>query len=46
LIAQTYIIVPIKKWCSIKDDNRTLFGLGDVDLIDKYTAIKEEEDDE
>jgi len=32
-------------WCSIKDDNRTLFGLEDVDLIDTYTAMNEEEDD-
>jgi hypothetical protein len=33
-------------WCSIKDDNRTLFGIEEVDLIDTYTAMDEEEDDE
>ena len=36
----------ILTWCSIKDANRTLFGLEDVDLIDTYTAMDVEEDDE
>jgi len=34
-------------WCSIKDDNRTLFGLEDIDLLESYTAMDDEgEDDE
>lgn len=32
-------------WCSIKNDYRTLVGLEDVDLLETYTAVGEEEDD-
>ena len=36
----------VKLSCSIKDANRTLFGLEDIDLMDAHTAMDEEEYDE
>lgn len=33
-------------WCSIKNDYRTLVGLEDVNVVETYTDIDEEEDDE
>jgi hypothetical protein len=33
-------------WCSIKNDYRTLVGLEDVNVVETYADIDEDEDDE
>jgi|GEM_PF-2996336 len=35
-----------KKWCSIKNDYRTLVGLEDANVVNLYVEIDEDEDDE